>query len=251
MHSKKFAYYLIDAHDSLSGLTSEEDIWAAAHKIADQVGANHINNADITSDGAFLWFRSSMPDTWLEEYVHEEYFTADPFVLSGLNATVQTDISVGDTRQVFNNWTGKQLNLNLGLGNAGYGRLICHSFDFEKRDATRFVTLCFENKKDILDQIDTEQISHVQSALSVLLATPGGSDAPGMVRHIGAHTLTIRERDVLCFLAQGMMTAKIAETMGIAEVTVNKHFKSARKRLGAATREQALAIAMASGVIHL
>jgi DNA-binding CsgD family transcriptional regulator len=71
-----------------------------------------------------------------------------------------------------------------------------------------------------------------------------------MVRH-GAHALSPRERDVLCYLSQGMMTAQIASKLGIAETTVNKHFIGAKTRLNAATREQALAIAMASGVISL
>jgi DNA-binding CsgD family transcriptional regulator len=66
-----------------------------------------------------------------------------------------------------------------------------------------------------------------------------------------AHALTPRERDVLGYLSQGMMTGQIADKLGLADVTVKKHFSSARKRLNAATREQALAIAMASGAVSL
>jgi len=37
----------------------------------------------------------------------------------------------------------------------------------------------------------------------------------------------------------------------VAEVTVRKHINSARKKLGALTREQAIAIALQHGIIRL
>ncbi len=61
--------------------------------------------------------------------------------------------------------------------------------------------------------------------------------------------LAPREREVLSWLATGCRTARIAERMGIEEVTVTKHLHSARRKLGARTREQALAIALRDGLI--
>ncbi|MBE3636952.1 helix-turn-helix transcriptional regulator [Mangrovicoccus algicola] len=63
--------------------------------------------------------------------------------------------------------------------------------------------------------------------------------------------LSGRERDVLGLLAQGMGNGRIAERLGLAEVTVRLHLKNARDKMGAATREQALALAMARGQISL
>lgn len=63
--------------------------------------------------------------------------------------------------------------------------------------------------------------------------------------------LSVRERDALSFLASGLRTARIAERMNIEPVTVNKHFASARRKLGARTREQALAMAIVNRQISL
>jgi len=63
--------------------------------------------------------------------------------------------------------------------------------------------------------------------------------------------LTPRQRDVLGLLASGYQTARIAECLKISEAAVNKHFFRARRALGAATREQALAIAIKQGLIDL
>ena len=61
--------------------------------------------------------------------------------------------------------------------------------------------------------------------------------------------LSGREREVLLWLAQGLATGEIAHRMGIAAVTVTKHLTSARKRLGARTREEAVAIAIRDKIL--
>lgn len=59
-----------------------------------------------------------------------------------------------------------------------------------------------------------------------------------------ADLLSPREREVLLWLASGLRTAEIAHRMGIEPVTVGLHLQGARRKLGARTREQALAIAL-------
>lgn len=61
--------------------------------------------------------------------------------------------------------------------------------------------------------------------------------------------LTPRERDCLAYSADGLRTAKVAHRLGIAEATVEMHLRSARKRLGAKTRDQAIAVAVRKGWI--
>jgi DNA-binding CsgD family transcriptional regulator len=56
--------------------------------------------------------------------------------------------------------------------------------------------------------------------------------------------LTVREKDVLRFLALGFRPDRIAEKMDIQVATVNMHIAKARRRLGASNREQAIAIAI-------
>lgn len=63
--------------------------------------------------------------------------------------------------------------------------------------------------------------------------------------------LNPREIEVLQWLSTGLQTSEIAWRMGIASVTVSKHLQSARSKLGARTREQALAIAIRHGLVQI
>ena len=61
--------------------------------------------------------------------------------------------------------------------------------------------------------------------------------------------LTARERDVLELLAQGLQHEEIGRRLGIGSETVRTHLRKATERLGAATRTQAVAIAIRRGLI--
>lgn len=62
-----------------------------------------------------------------------------------------------------------------------------------------------------------------------------------------ASPLTRRELDVLSYLAAGYRTGRIADQLGLSEVTVNLHITNARIKLKALTRAQAVAIAVTRG----
>ena len=63
--------------------------------------------------------------------------------------------------------------------------------------------------------------------------------------------LTHRERECLEGLALGLTNSGIAKRLGLALPTVAMHLTNARKRLGARTREQAVAQAVSLGLIDL
>jgi DNA-binding CsgD family transcriptional regulator len=62
--------------------------------------------------------------------------------------------------------------------------------------------------------------------------------------------LTLREIQCLQGLAQGMSNRDIAEHLAITLPTVALHIANARRRLGAQTREQAVAIAVARHMVE-
>lgn len=62
--------------------------------------------------------------------------------------------------------------------------------------------------------------------------------------------LSPREHDCLAYLAAGLRTQQIADRLSIQPVTVELHFRRARERLGARTREEALAIALSRGLLR-
>lgn len=63
--------------------------------------------------------------------------------------------------------------------------------------------------------------------------------------------LSPRERECLTWLAIGMRHDRIADKLGISRPTVELHLANARRKLNAKTREQALARAVALGLLSL
>jgi DNA-binding NarL/FixJ family response regulator len=73
---------------------------------------------------------------------------------------------------------------------------------------------------------------------------------PTIVQSVRSAKLTVREREVLTLLAEGMQHEQIAQQLGISAETVRTHLKKASDRLGAATRTQAVATALRLGLIN-
>jgi len=66
-----------------------------------------------------------------------------------------------------------------------------------------------------------------------------------------SETLTPREREVLQLLGRGQSNKQVAARLGVAEATVKVHVTSILAKLGAASRTEAVAVAMRRGLIAL
>lgn len=67
----------------------------------------------------------------------------------------------------------------------------------------------------------------------------------------GCARLTVREKDVLSWVARGKTSAEIAIILGLSERTINFHCDKAMKRLDVINRTQAVAKAIAAGLIGI
>jgi LuxR family transcriptional regulator, quorum-sensing system regulator BjaR1 len=67
----------------------------------------------------------------------------------------------------------------------------------------------------------------------------------------GTHLLTPREREVLTWVAQGKSAREIGEILNIAKRTVDEHVQTTTRKLAAANRVQAVAIALRERIIEL
>lgn len=63
--------------------------------------------------------------------------------------------------------------------------------------------------------------------------------------------LSVRELEVLSMYANGGNETSIAADLGISRSTVKEHTREARRRLGAKTTTQAVALAVATDLIHI
>jgi DNA-binding NarL/FixJ family response regulator len=66
----------------------------------------------------------------------------------------------------------------------------------------------------------------------------------------GDRTLTVRQREILQMLADGMQTEAVARKLGLSTETVRTHTKRILAKLHADTRTQAVAIAIRNGLIE-
>jgi DNA-binding CsgD family transcriptional regulator len=85
-------------------------------------------------------------------------------------------------------------------------------------------------------------------------AGPGqldGRPALHMRRRNDQPSLTTREREVLAWTSLGKSAWEIGEILGIAKRTVDEHAQTAARKLGAANRTQAVAIAVRDGLIDI
>jgi DNA-binding NarL/FixJ family response regulator len=66
----------------------------------------------------------------------------------------------------------------------------------------------------------------------------------------GERTLTVRQREILQMLADGLQTDAVARQLGLSTETVRTHTKRILAKLHADTRTQAVAIAIRNGLIN-
>ena len=75
-------------------------------------------------------------------------------------------------------------------------------------------------------------------------------DLPALRLPLARGRLTPREIEVLTLLAQGNAYARIAYALSMSEDTAKFHIRKARRKLGAKTRAQAVAIALIRGFVR-
>jgi DNA-binding CsgD family transcriptional regulator len=241
-------YALVDAFDALSACEDSESTWLCALKIANELGVDAINTGALDIESAtMLWARSSMSQTWLEEYMRREYFKVDPLIELFTSKQSRRTIYC-DRDSIANDTHGGNLELSTALNKAGYSLLHGSKFMVPQKPTGRIVTLCFQT----LEREAFDKALSMWTTVSALIAGFSMDPTAKTDQDVFAFVkpeLSARETEVLSLLATGMQTGRIAEKTGLAEITVSKHFRTARQKLRAAAREQALIIAMQHGLL--
>lgn len=77
--------------------------------------------------------------------------------------------------------------------------------------------------------------------LAATLAIARMTELAGPALPPGAPDLTVRERDCLCYVAEGLSDSEIGNRLGISRTTAHAHVENAKRKLLARTRAQAVA----------
>ena len=77
------------------------------------------------------------------------------------------------------------------------------------------------------------------------------TEKPGKETLASDMTISVREKEILTFVAQGQANKRIAIELGISEQTVKNHVTSVLRRLHAKDRTEAVVIAIKQGLISV
>jgi DNA-binding CsgD family transcriptional regulator len=237
---------LIDATDLLDEALSSDQAWLMAVNLMQKDGFNALNIAEFDShSGEVLWFRSSMKAQWLADYIDQDFMSIDPLVLGSRDG--HNELRLIDGRaEGFSIDTEQKRGLSDQVVSWGYGALDTQVFNTVGKESVKVLTVSRGDP-------GREPEAHHRllcAVASTAVSAPRSFDSPGAII-LPSNLLSIRETDVLSFLASGLRNDAIAWKMNIAEVTVRMHLASARRKLGAATREEAVALAIRSGQLPL
>lgn len=239
--------FYIDALDEIVSQTDPNLRWDAAVRYSQKIGAKSLLVAKLNKRIRTLdWANTNMGDDWMQEYLYNNYFEVDPLVPHAGVFTGTTAIETG-TKARSNVESQKDYELDHGLKSAGYNSFFCSRFSGDDAFGSA-VSFSFDEK------LSPEMLSsdeHLRLLAALLAISIKDSQATATNEHLAEQRpqLTTRQKDVLCLLADGYQTARIAEKLKVTDATVSFHLANIRKTLRAKTREQALAIALKEGLI--
>jgi DNA-binding CsgD family transcriptional regulator len=234
---------------ALETVATSDGLWSATADYLDGLGFTHsiYSFVDVRDAKASrVW--TSLPGSWTDRYMDESYQRVDPFYryccrtfapictgpeyldTHGYLAEQERKVILEGGETGFRSGFSAPVRLIGGIKFGGWNfgsrfkRSELEASLKEHGDELRLAAFCIHEHAERLSQTESE---------------------PNFGR------LSPRERECLLWLSRGLRTAAIADRLGIAQVTVDLHFRGARRKLGAATREEALAKAIAHGLFQL
>lgn len=179
----------------------------------------------------------SYPETWLEHYEAQNYAAVDPSILSGLRSTemvLWNDALFDNSRKLW-------------LEARDWGLCIGATLPIRSHDHSLRV-LSVARRQDQISQAESDEI---QLRLRCMLeqVTQRLTDLGHSERCHPSICLSLREREILQWTADGKSSGEIALILTISINTVNFHLKAIQKKFGAANKTLAAAYAAALGLI--
>lgn len=236
--------------DTLSQLESANSIWAHMVKFADSRGFSNcsLTIASLSAKGIkSLQLRSNLPDEFCQMYKNGGLIRQDPFLLFSCRTLKPSKV----TTETFSAFKGASrahqafLDFTAATGaKSGFGVPVRTIGD--KPFGGWLFTSLESNSAFLGPSTDCATEMHMAAVLayeklSIL-------DKKNTLAHF---KLSNRERECLLWLGAGLRAAAIAQKLGITESAVHLYIGNAKRKLGAKTREQAVAISLCTGEIRM
>jgi DNA-binding CsgD family transcriptional regulator len=229
--------------DRIGSAHTRESLWASALTFLPELGLSKVVFLDLSQTRAPL-ILSNADQKWTDGYRENVTLGHDPFPLNCLSqiTPVLTGIAHLETHPDLDDGgrdlvaqgsdsldirTGMSVTITPDQAGAGVGWNL-----MTDKSITEFEELRMHH------EADWRAWCQITSAGLAMLA-----------QNAAKTILTTREHDSLAYIADGLRTTDIGHRLGIAEVTVEMHLRNARTKLGAKTRDHAVAIALRAKII--
>ncbi len=228
------------------------DLFAGGQRFFESIGATAISCGMFEQRSNFLIGASSnLDESWLEQYVAQDLVEIDPVVTHCEHKEGPGALGWGDPSRVPDR--PESMKVLQCAAEAGYPNVVV--VPVKPKDQAYTSAVVFFN--DMADG-QAQQFVRENGGLIVLSGNLMGLRAVQLFRQgeedeswqpLKRSVLSPRETEVLKWLAKGLRTDQIAFQMNLKPVTIHMHLTSARRKLGARTREQLMAMAAICGLL--
>lgn len=227
---------------ALQRATTLDGLQSVIIGLRDSLGIEHVIYHSVNSTGQQYAALTYSP-AWVDRYIAEDYARIDPVVQGCFRRFHPVNWKNLD-------WSGRSTRnllgeaMEAGVGNQGYSVPIRGP-----NGQFALFTASHRARDDAWEKFTTEYVADLiliahflnQKALEI----EGGNDLNVM------RSLSPREIDVLTMLAMGLNRAQAADSLAISEHTFRTYVESARFKLGANNTTQAVARAVAEGLVMI
>lgn len=252
--NRGYSLALSSIHDYIEkilAVNSEQDFVSICSSIAEGLDASYFSYGVMWPDDFHhikLSILSNYQRDWVEEYKNNSYQIVDPRIRDCISSVTP----------VFWNTQGSYLqNLSKDANS-----MMQNAHEHSIRSGVTIPFQSFNNIRGVFgiglnsdSYNDSKSQKHLEY-ISPYLGYLGSFVHQAMIHIIESekstldNPLTVREKDCLCWAADGKTAFQIASKLYISESTVKFHFKNIMKKLGARNTSQALAIAILKGFIR-
>ncbi|MBU1001711.1 MAG: LuxR family transcriptional regulator [Proteobacteria bacterium] len=235
---------LIDFHTGLTNAKDKDTAWSLLLGFAESLGLAHVHTWFGTTPEQ-MTVETTCPDWWAPYYMENKLWEKDAFwqhcnaghgpTTYGINTQGRNPAMPDESVEI-----AKFLKHTIDLG-SGFG------FPVFTPDGQRIggINLGISGTIEALARMPTQNIMAAVMAATAVHTKSHAMDSMGLE----AVSLTLRERECLLWLTKGLRTKEISDKLNLSDHTVLFHLTNAKAKLGAETREQAIARAVVLGLI--
>ena len=229
---------------SMVAADDADAVWHETVAFFDGYGFDRLIHAQLTHDNVQL--RSSMPGVWQDRYQEQNYGAIDPF-FRYCCATTQS-VAIGRAHQTdYAYLKPRQIQMIEEASEVGLNAAFSVTFKLCSADGAGGWNIGSAYDRATFTKVVEEHGNVLRvAALYAHERLQQVADSPQL-----PITLSARQRDCLLWAARGLRSQQIADRLDIKPVSVEIYLRNARKKLGAHTREHAVAIAIQRGLIAI